>query len=122
MFIMFRLDKFSILKQIKLVISYSKRMPNSVFVVINLVFRASYIFQFLNVNELATAFITNIKHNLASLICYFNFIFWKVPEKKMIIKKDSPVLSLEKHSKVLQNNQHDKQGESKIQATEVCKI
>ncbi|XP_026524737.1 WASH complex subunit 2C-like isoform X1 [Notechis scutatus] len=41
-----------------------------------------------------------------------------VPEKKTIIKKDSPVLPLEKDSKVLQNNQHDKQGESKIQATE----
>ncbi|XP_070799354.1 WASH complex subunit 2-like isoform X3 [Pituophis catenifer annectens] len=41
-----------------------------------------------------------------------------VPEKKTIIKKDSPVSSLEKHSKVLQNNQYDKQGESKIQATE----
>ncbi|XP_032082326.1 WASH complex subunit 2C-like isoform X3 [Thamnophis elegans] len=39
-----------------------------------------------------------------------------VPEKKTIIKKESPVLSLEKDSKVLQNNQHDKQGESKIQA------
>ncbi|XP_058041417.1 WASH complex subunit 2A-like isoform X11 [Ahaetulla prasina] len=41
-----------------------------------------------------------------------------VREKKMIIKKDSPILSLEKHSKVLQNNQHDKQGESKMQAIE----
>ncbi|KAG8137598.1 hypothetical protein E2320_004823 [Naja naja] len=41
-----------------------------------------------------------------------------VPEKKTIIKKDSPVLPLEKDSKVLQNNQHDKQGKSKIQATE----
>ncbi|XP_070607357.1 WASH complex subunit 2-like isoform X2 [Erythrolamprus reginae] len=41
-----------------------------------------------------------------------------VPEKKKIIKKDSPVLFLEKDSKLLQNNQHDKQGESKMQATE----